>query len=237
MLAVSDHLLDRGLWAKAHNRRAGCDWTIRAVIGYRCETDLAMRHNSMSDDAQLDAIVEELRRDPKAHKRSKRVPTTKEIAQRTQLAPDAPAPKLGEVIAEWGEEPTSRALEAWNARLDGVPIVDIAHQLGVSIELAKSLLREVHQAIYEDLKASVDLNRQLDLSRIDQLIRGHMPAAKAGDDKSANVILRALQQRAQLTGQVQGPDPSRGPGPQNVFMWIQQQLPSINRLVDSLPIE
>ena len=190
----------------------------------------------MSDDAQLDAIVEELRKETRPPK-PRRLPTTKELSARTALAPDAPAPRVNGMIADWGEEPTARALEAWNARLEGVPIIDIAHQLGVSIELAKSLLREVHSAIYEDLKANVDFNRQLDLGRIDQLIKGHLPAAKAGDDKSANVILRALAQRAQLTGQIQAPDPGRGPGPQNVFMWIQQQLPSINRLVDSLPVE
>jgi hypothetical protein len=196
----------------------------------------------MSDDPQLDAIVEALRAEqaaPKAKRKSppKLRPNAAEIAQRTQLAPDAPAPHTSQMITEWGEEPTSRALEAWNARLSGVAIVDIAHQMGISIELAKSLLREVHTAIYEDLKANVDLNRQLDLGRIDQIIKGHMAGASAGDDKSANVILRALQHRAQLTGQVAPPDPGRGPGPHNVLVWIQQQMPSINRIVDSLPLE
>ncbi|HEX4714069.1 MAG TPA: hypothetical protein VH164_03985 [Ktedonobacteraceae bacterium] len=199
----------------------------------------------MSNDPQLDAIVECLKSGqqsapgskPRRKRPAKVRPTAQEIVQRTQLAPDAPAPLLNGVIAEHGEEPTARALEAWNARLDGVAIVDIAHQLGVSIELAKVLLREVHAAIYEDLKANVDLNRQLDLGRIDQIILGHLPGAKAGDDKSANVVLRALQQRAQLTGQIAPSEPGRGPGPNNVLVWIQNQLPSINRIVDSLPLE
>jgi hypothetical protein len=193
----------------------------------------------MSDDPQLDAIVEELRATVKPKRKSpaKVRPNAQEIATRTQLAPDAPAPHTTDMIADWGQEPTTRAVEAWNARLSGMPIIDVAHQLGVSIELAKSLLREVHQAIYEDLKANVDLNRQLDLGRIDSIIQGHLPAAKEGDDKSANVVLRALQHRAQLTGQVAPPDPSRGPGPNNVLVWIQQQMPSINRIVDSLPLE
>jgi hypothetical protein len=198
----------------------------------------------MSNDPQLDAIVELLKAEqvaPATKPRRKRPlklrPNAAEISARTQLAPDAPAPHLSGVIAEHGEEPTARALEAWNARLDGVAIVDIAHGLGVSIELAKSLLREVHAAIYEDLKANVDLNRQLDLGRIDQIIRGHLRAAKEGDDKSANVVLRAVNVRAQLTGQIAPSDPGRGPGPNNVLVWIQNQLPSINRIVDSLPLE
>src|SRR6267142_6554628 len=183
----------------------------------------------MSSDPQLDAIVEELRAKPKAV----RYPNASKLKARTQLAQDAPAPQLNAMIAEHGEEPTTRALEAWNARLAGAPIVDVAHQLGVSIELAKKLISEVHTAIYEDLKANVDLNRQLDLGRIDQIIQAHLPLAKAGEEKSANVVLRALSTRATLTGAVAPPDPVRGPGPQNVLVWVQQQLPSINRIVDS----
>jgi hypothetical protein len=164
-------------------------------------------------------------------------PSAKQIATRTQLTTDAPAPVLGNMIAELGPEPTARAVEAWNARVSGAPIIDVAHQMGVSIELAKKLVTEVHNAIYEDLKTNVDLNRQLDLARIDKIIKGHLAGAASGDDKSANVVLRAIHERAQLTGQVEGPDPRRGPGPQNVFLWIQNQLPMINKIVDALPAE
>jgi hypothetical protein len=187
----------------------------------------------MTDDEQLQAIVEELKSGPAKKSRS----SAKALKERTQLAPDAPAPRLGTVVAEHGEEPTTRALEAWNARLAGHAIIDIAHDMGVSIELAKSLLREVHAAIYEDLKENIDLNRQLDLGRIDSIIKAHLPIATGGDEKSAAVVLRAIGQRAQLTGAVAAPDPGRGPGPTNVLLWIQNQLPGINRIVDSLPAE
>ena len=191
----------------------------------------------MSSDPQLDAIVEELKTHPPKQRSNRKYPALKTIGKRTELPPDAPAPHLAVVVAEQGSEPTARALEAWNSRLAGSPIVDVAHQLGVSIELAKKLINEVHAAIYEDLKANIDLNRQLDLHRIDAVIKAFLPTAKAGDPDSANVLLRALSHRAKLTGQEPEAPATRLTNPQNVMVWIQQQLPSINRIVDNLPLE
>ena len=192
----------------------------------------------MSSDPQLDAIVEELRAGPgKEKRRRNKYPALKSIDKRASLAPEAPAPQTQALVATHGEEPTSRALEAWNARLSGAPIIDVAHQLGVSIELAKKLITEVHAAIYEDLKANLDLNRQLDLSRIDSLLKAFLPGAKAADPDAANVVLRALQHRAKLTGQEPESAPTRLTQPNAVMVWIQNQLPSINRIVDNLPIE
>jgi hypothetical protein len=190
----------------------------------------------MTDQAEIDRLVQALESMPEP-KPPKKKPNAKAIAQRTTLAPDAPAPHLEAMIEEWGQEPTARALEAWNMRIAGAPIVDVAHELGVSIELAKKLIQEVHTAIYEDLKANIDLNRQLDLTRIDKLIKTFLPAAEKGDEDCANVVLRCLQQRSKLTGAEPEPAPTRMTGPNNVLVWIQNQLPSINRIVDSLPVE
>jgi hypothetical protein len=234
------HSLDPIEVVTAHDRLAGCDWTIRAMIGYGCETDLTVRHNDMESDPQLDAIVEELKRGPEKSTRrapTRKYPALKSIDKRATLAPDAPAPQTQALVASNGLEPTSRALEAWNARLEGAPIIDVAYQLGVSIELAKKLIQEVHTAIYEDLKANMDLNRQLDLNRIDSVLKAFLPGAKAADPDAANVVLRALQHRAKLTGQEPEAAPTRHGGAQNVMIWLQTQLPSINRIVDNLPIE
>jgi hypothetical protein len=152
------------------------------------------------------------------------------------LSPDAPAPRLSDKIAELGIEPTTLALEAWAARVRGAPIIDLAHAMGVSIKDAKALIKEVHDAIHEDLKENLSLNRQLDLDRIDGLLSSYYPQAKAGDTESANVVLRALKARASLVGLEAPPDPGRS-HPENVMIWIQNQLPQINRLVDSLPLE
>lgn len=183
----------------------------------------------MSEEREIDELVDFI----KASKR----PTNKDLARRTKLASNAPAPHLEAVIATQGLEPTTKALEAWNARLAGHAIIDIAHDMGVSIELAKKLVSEVHTAIYEDLKTNVDLNRQLDLGRIDSIIRGHLPSAQAGDTDSANVVIRALSHRARLTGCEQPSDPARDGSPRNVMIWLTNQLPSINKIVDALPPE
>lgn len=160
----------------------------------------------------------------------------REAQKRTPLSPDAPAPRFNGVLAHRGPELTAKALAAWNARVSGVPIVDVAYELGVSIELAKKLIAEVHAAIRDDLKESLDMNRQLDLERVDGLVNTFYPIARSGDTDSAAVVLRALQHRAKLTGVEPLPDPGRS-HPQNVLVWIQQQMPGIHKIVDSLPLE
>src|SRR4029077_2453993 len=76
----------------------------------------------------------------------------RDASKRTQLSPDAPAPRLAEIIGNQGHQLTERALGAWNARIAGTPIVDVAHELGISIDLCKKLIAEVHDAIRDDLK-------------------------------------------------------------------------------------
>lgn len=154
----------------------------------------------------------------------------------TPLAPSAPAPRLAEVVEKRGSELTTQAVAAWNARLNGIAVVDVAREMGVSIEAAKQLIREAHEAIAEDLKVALNQNRELDLQRTDYILKAFLPGAKAGDRDSAAIVLKALSHRSRLTGTEPQPDAGRSK-PENVLIWIQQQLPSINRIVDGLPIE
>jgi hypothetical protein len=152
------------------------------------------------------------------------------------LRPDAPAPRLAELQAEYGKGLTARALTAWGQRLQGASIIDVAHGLGISIESAKALIREVHDAVAEDLKEALEVNRSLDLQRIDQLLEAHLPKARSGKVKSAQLVLRCLERRAKLTGVEPLPDPGRN-HPTNVLIWLQEKLPSINAIVNALPAE
>ena len=186
----------------------------------------------MDWDELIDAVE-----GPKEKRKAKAKPAPiRDAEKRTPLSPQAPSPRFNGVLAERGPELTKSALEAWSQRVAGTPVVDIAFGMGVSIELAKKLISEVHLAIASDLKDAIDLNRQLDLARVDGLIQSFYPIARAGDTDSAAVVLRCLQHRAKLTGIEPLPDPGRSQ-PQNVLIWIQSQMPGINRLVDSLPAE
>lgn len=168
--------------------------------------------------------------------RKKHIAPMREAVERTPLAPDAPSPRFNELLEHRGAEQIKAALCAWTARVHGVPIIDIANELGVSIALAKQLIKEVHESIRDDLKDSLELNRQLDLERVDGLIQSFYPVARSGDTDSAAIVIRALQHRSKLTGIEPLPDPGRS-HPQNVLVWINSQLPNINKLVDSLPLE
>src|SRR5262245_22808183 len=117
-----------------------------------------------------------------------------------------------------------------------MPIVDVAHQLGVSIEAAKELIREAHAAIAEDLKENLEVNRQLDMARIDGLLAVYYPAAKGGDMGAAALTLKCIHHRAKLCGIEPQADPGRC-NPQSILVWIQHALPSINKIVDGFPAE
>ena len=86
-----------------------------------------------------------------------------ELPEPEKLDPDAPAPRLQKLVNEYGSGPCARALMAWQRRMMGDSIIEVARQVGLPIESAKELLREVHEAVAEDLKENLDLNRSLDL--------------------------------------------------------------------------
>jgi hypothetical protein len=154
------------------------------------------------------------------------------------FTPDAPSPRLDALVERDGVDPTAQALAAWEARIKGSPVVDIAHAMGLSIEACKRLIKEAHDAVREDLKDALELNRSLDLQRIDGLLATYYPLAREGHEESAYITLAALKHRAKLTGTEPGSE--RIPGslaPQNVLVWIQNALPQINKIVDALPVD
>jgi len=84
-------------------------------------------------------------------------------------------------------------LSAWEMRIRGEPISDIAHTLGLSLEGAKRLIREAHDALADDLKENLAQNRSLDLERIDGLLRTFYAPGQEGSVKAALVTLKCLE--------------------------------------------
>jgi hypothetical protein len=160
-----------------------------------------------------------------------------DILERTELSADASAPTVQALIAKRGLELTEMAVCAWAAKVKGRAIIDLAHELGVTIETAKVLLKEAHDAIAEDLKANLEMNRQIDLDRVEGLLGRYYPAALEGDPEAAAVTLKCLGHRARLVGIEAQPRPNNSVEPQNVLVWIQNTLPSINKIVDALPVQ
>jgi hypothetical protein len=159
-----------------------------------------------------------------------------ELPEAEELTPDTPAPRFQALVDSYGPGPCALALEAWQARMGGSSIIQVACQAGLSIPRAKELIREVYEAIAEDLKEAIDLNRALDLARIDTIIASHLPRAQSGKVKSAQLVLRCLERRTKLIGLEPLPPPTQH-NSQQVLVWIQEKMPSINLLVDSLPTE
>jgi hypothetical protein len=86
------------------------------------------------------AAAAQPKKNAKKPKIKRRYPGAKRVLKPTPLAADAPAPHTNTVIQKNGAKPTARALEAWAARVRGAHLVDVAHEMGVSIEEAKALM-------------------------------------------------------------------------------------------------
>ena len=187
-------------------------------------------------EQKIEAMVERSAKG-RHQKSAVRPPAFKRALARTELGPEAPAPRTTDMIARRGLELSTAATEAWAARLEGVPIIEVARKMAVSIDTAKALINEAHTAIAEDLKESLARNRELDLARIDGLLATYYPQARQGDLDSAKFVIQALAHRAKLTGAEPPTQVGRTNEPTNVLIWIQQQMPLISRIVDNLPSE
>jgi hypothetical protein len=73
-----------------------------------------------------------------------------------KFEPEAAAPRLEKLVERDGVDPTAKALAAWEARIKGSPVVDIAHAMGLSIDACKVLIREAHEAVRDDLKEALE---------------------------------------------------------------------------------
>lgn len=92
----------------------------------------------------------------------------------------------------------ARQVEALELRKAGKGFREIAREIGVSLGQAYADV-DAALAELEDLKREkAERVLELDLARIDGIIEGHYEAAKTGDEKSANVVLKALERRARL---------------------------------------
>lgn len=80
-------------------------------------------------------------------------------------------------------------------RAEGMSFVDIGERLGAHPQTVKVWIQEgIKRTPFEGAEDA----RALELQRLDMLVKGHMPLAMRGDDKSAMVILKAMERRAKF---------------------------------------
>jgi hypothetical protein len=91
----------------------------------------------------------------------------------------------------------ARRWKAWEARKSGMTLVQVAETCGVSRNVATQDLGWCQKQL---LDAPTEAARKLDLERLDRVINANWPQMEAGNDKSARVILRCLERRAQIYG-------------------------------------
>jgi DNA-binding transcriptional regulator LsrR (DeoR family) len=143
---------------------------------------------------------------------------------------------------------------AWDLRIDGCSVREIAERLGISYAQARRLVQLAYTNPGMRLSETAEVARELDLARLDQLIRAYLPLAlnnsvlaksvldgeKVSPEDAAvpfavaKIILETLNQRAKLHGLYIYAKLEPGQARQDVLAWVQSVAPSIQRAVNDL---
>jgi len=146
----------------------------------------------------------------------------------------------------------------WEMRRRGVSRYEVHRQLGIPMEAVNEILAEFQQHFYPDVGAAMSHYAALDDQRLEDLVSRWLPVAtgpapevekiaRNGQTyteldtdtpvKAANVVLGAIKGRIQLLMACRpesvngGKD---GSGSTNVLMWLNQVMPSIQKVVNQV---
>jgi hypothetical protein len=90
-----------------------------------------------------------------------------------------------------------RRSEALRLRVSGHSFRAIARLLGVSVRQAHV---DFQQAVAERPLENVEELRAMGNEALEAVLEGHLSAARKGDDKSAQVVIKAVAQHAKING-------------------------------------
>lgn len=97
---------------------------------------------------------------------------------------------------------TVRALnlewQIFDMRRDGHTIHEIAVELGVSDPTVSEHLKRVLDRTVSEIAESADQNRQLQIDRLDKLLKKYMPMAQDGNMGAASLVLTIEARRSKL---------------------------------------
>lgn len=77
---------------------------------------------------------------------------------------------------------------------------EIADELGLSKTRVRQYVAEAMDENRKETAEEAAEIREMELLRLDELLKAWFPMAKAGDDKAAGIVLKAQERRAKLLG-------------------------------------
>lgn len=116
--------------------------------------------------------------------------------------PDSPAPKDQAETVIMGALVNSRAEQAYELKLAGMPLREIADRLGYAS--AHEVTTAIAAQMRIDAKFLSEAGRtgilQMEMDRLDRLQEKLWPAAMMGDPKSVDAVLHVMDRRIKITG-------------------------------------
>jgi hypothetical protein len=110
-----------------------------------------------------------------------------------------PAPRETTFPGE-AETVATRRAQAVAMRVKGMPIAEIAEKLGVHRVTISLDLKECLNELHREQVALASVWQELELQRIDLILRSMAPLMDAGNTKAAAVYLKAAESRRKLLG-------------------------------------
>lgn len=93
-----------------------------------------------------------------------------------------------------------RMFKAWDLRVEGKTYREIADELGCGTTTAFRYCQRVLARHRKETHEKAEQHIQLQLQRLDLLLRSALPAARSGDARSIDTILRIEERKAKLLG-------------------------------------
>jgi hypothetical protein len=93
-----------------------------------------------------------------------------------------------------------REEEALALRRAGHGYAEIGRRIGISRQGARALVIKAYEALSEDMKEETAKARDVEIDRNDAILAAWWDLAQQGDEKAANVVLKALAQRHKILG-------------------------------------
>ena len=91
-----------------------------------------------------------------------------------------------------------RRYRVWVMRKDGYTLQEIAESLGVSVAAARLDLVAIAKRLVGELAETVEENRQLQIARLDALLKKYQPLAEDGKLAAAGMVLSIETRRSKL---------------------------------------